>query len=78
LIIDAGMDLFMAIIDALPVIVEAGSEAIPQIIDAVIGALIDAIPQLIEAGIKLFVSIVKICQQSLQESLRRFQKLYHL
>jgi len=62
-LIEAGVSLFMAIVDALPEIIEGIVEAIPEIINGLLSALLDALPTLIDAGIGLFMAIVEALPQ---------------
>ena len=57
-LIEAGVELFLSLVENLPQIIEGIVTAVPKIIDSVVNALIDAIPLLIEAGIKLFTAII--------------------
>ena len=59
MLIEASIQLFMALIEAIPVIIEALVNALPQIITAIVNGLITATPLLIEACIQLFMSLVE-------------------
>ena len=58
-IIQAGIDLLVALIQALPEIITTIVAAIPEIIGSVVNALINSIPQIVQAGVTLFVSLIK-------------------
>jgi len=57
--INAGLTLFMSIVDAIPVIVTNLTERLPLIIQGIIEGLLFAIPQLIEAAVTLLDAIVQ-------------------
>ena len=59
LIIQAGIDLLIALVQALPTIIVTICNAIPEIIDGIITALLDNLPALIQAGVTLFIAIVQ-------------------
>ena len=58
-LIDAGIELFIALAKNLPAIISGIVAAIPKIINSIINATNKSIPKIIEAGIKLFVSLIK-------------------
>ena len=58
LIIDTGLQLFTAIIGALPEIITTICAAIPEIIGNIVDAIVELIPELIQAGIDLLVALV--------------------
>ena len=49
----------MAILDAIPTIVEALVESLPTIIDTIIGAVLGALPVLLDAAVQLLLAIVQ-------------------
>ena len=57
-IIQAGIDLLVSLIQALPQIITTIVAAIPQIITGIVNALINSIPQIIQAGVELLVSLI--------------------
>ena len=59
MLIDCGIQLFLALIGALPEIISTILDALPTIVESIINGLLSMIPQLVEAGIKLFVAIVQ-------------------
>ena len=59
LIIQAGIDLLVALIQALPEIIVTIVQAIPQIISSIVNALIGNIDQIIMAGVQLFVALIQ-------------------
>nr|WP_206192686.1 hypothetical protein [Scrofimicrobium canadense] len=58
LIIDAGITLLTALVEALPQIITAVVAAIPKIVSSLISAIIGSIPLLIDAGIKLLIALI--------------------
>lgn len=58
-VVNAGITLFMGLVDALPSVIQALTVALPGIITAVVAALVNAVPALIQAGITLFMALVK-------------------
>ena len=59
MLIEASIQLFMALVNAIPLIIEALVNALPQIITAIVNGLITATPLLIEASIQLFMALVQ-------------------
>ncbi|MCQ2087078.1 MAG: hypothetical protein MJZ37_03290 [Bacilli bacterium] len=59
LIIEAGINLFTSLIQALPTIIELLLVSIPTIINSIINALVSNIPLIIQCGIDLFTSLIK-------------------
>ena len=57
--IQAGIQVFTALVQALPTIIDKIVAAIPQIIGSVLMTLTNAIPQIISAGITLISSLVQ-------------------
>ena len=57
LLLDGSIKLFMALIDAIPLVIEMLVPQIPQIIEAIITALLDNIPKILEAGLKLMLQL---------------------
>ena len=55
----AGIDLLVALIQALPQIITTIVQAIPQIISGIVNALIGNIDQIIMAGVQLFVALIQ-------------------
>jgi phage-related protein len=58
-IIQAGIDLLVALIEALPEIITTIVAAIPEIISGIVNAVINNIPQIVQAGISLLTSLIK-------------------
>ena len=58
-LIDAGVKLFVALVQNLPTIITSIVAAIPRIITSVVQAVIGAIPQIINAGVQLFIALVQ-------------------
>ena len=58
-LIETGVQLFVALVEALPQIIETIVLAIPEIINGLITAILDALPQIIQAGIELFISLIQ-------------------
>lgn len=58
-IVQAGVALFVSLVQALPSIITQILEAVPQIIDGVVGAVLVSIPQIVQAGIDLLTSLVE-------------------
>ena len=59
LILDAGIQLFMAIIQALPTILESLGQNLPMIIDTVVNFLIQSMPMILQGAIQLFMAIIQ-------------------
>lgn len=59
LIIAAAIEFFMAIVEAIPVIIQALVAALPDIITTIIDFLIQAVPMLIDGAIQLFMAIIQ-------------------
>lgn len=64
-LINAGITLFMALVDSLTQIIEPLAAALPQVIDAIIAALPVLIPALINAGVQLFMALVGALGQAI-------------
>ena len=58
-LIQAGIKLFMALVDSLNQIIPPLVAALPQIVQAVVNALPILIPALIQAGVTLFMALVE-------------------
>lgn len=58
-LIQAGITLFMALVDSLTQIIEPITSALLQIVTAIIGVIPTLIPPLIQAGITLFMALVQ-------------------
>jgi len=58
-IIQAGIDLLISLIQALPQIITTIVQAIPQIISGIVNALIGNIDKIIMAGVQLFVVLIE-------------------
>ncbi|MCI6669187.1 MAG: hypothetical protein MSE71_00835 [Christensenellaceae bacterium] len=58
-IIQAGIDLLISLIQALPQIITTIVQAIPQIISGIVNALIGNIDKIIMAGVQLFVALIE-------------------
>ena len=56
--VDAGLQLFTALIGAMPQIVTTITAAIPQIIGSITQVLLDNLPLIISTGVELFTSLV--------------------
>lgn len=67
LIAQAGVDLFMGLVDSLQQVIEPLVSALPTIIDAIVNALIQAVPLIIGAGIKLFIGLVTAFAQAIPQ-----------
>ena len=59
LIVEAGIKLFVALVENLPAIITAIVKAIPEIITSIVGGFARSIPQIISAGVELFVSLIQ-------------------
>ena len=59
LIIQAGIDLLISLIQALPQIITTIVQAIPQIISGIVNALVGNIDKIIMAGVQLFVALIE-------------------
>jgi phage-related protein len=57
-IVQAGVALFVSLVQEPPSIITQILEAVPQIIDGIVGAVLDALPQIVQAGIELLTSLV--------------------
>ena len=55
----AGIDLLISLIQALPQIITTIVQAIPQIISGIVNALIGNIDKIIMAGVQLFVALIE-------------------
>ena len=58
-IIQAGIDLLISLIQALPQIITTIVQAIPQIISGIVNALVGNIDKIIMAGVQLFVALIE-------------------
>lgn len=58
-IVQAGIDLLVALVQDLPEIIQTIVAALPQIVSAVVDALLASIPQLVETGVTLFISLIE-------------------
>ena len=58
-LIEAGIQLFIALIGALPQIIVTIVQAIPQIITGIVNGLVNSIPKIIMAGVQLLVALVQ-------------------
>lgn len=59
LLIKTGIDLFIALVEAMPEIISEIVGVLPDIIKSIIKAILDLLPLIIIAGIQLFVSLIK-------------------
>ena len=59
MIVQAGIDLLVALVQALPQIITTIVAAIPQIITGIVNALIGNIDKIILAGVQLFVALIE-------------------
>lgn len=60
LILEAGTELFLALVDAIPMILDSLESAIPQIIDTIVSFLTgDGLPSILNAAITMLMSIVE-------------------
>ena len=75
MLIEASIQLFMALIEAIPVIIEALVNALPQIITAIVNGLITATPLLIEASIQLFMALVQAIPVIVVELVNAFPQI---
>ena len=57
-IIEAGITLFTALIGALPEIIATIVEALPKIIDGILGAITENLPLIVDGGIQLFTALI--------------------
>lgn len=62
-LVDAGIQLFLGLVQALTQIIEPLVAELPQVISAIVGAIPVLIPALIEAGITLFMALVEAIPQ---------------
>lgn len=62
-LINAGIKLFVALIQDLPTIITTIVNALPQIINAIITAFTDNVPLFINAGIQVFTALVRATPQ---------------
>lgn len=58
-LLNAAVQLFMALVQALPTVISALTAALPTIITAVVGVLVAALPTLLQAAITLFMALVQ-------------------
>ena len=75
LIVQAGIDLLVALVQELPTIIETIVTALPQIITAIVEAIVSSIPQIIEAGVQLLVSLVANLPQIIAEIVRAIPQI---
>lgn len=64
---NALVSIIMALVKALPTVIQSLVKAIPQIITGIITAILSNIPQLIQAGIQLFISLITALPQIIIE-----------
>ena len=64
-VIEAAVMLFSAILEAIPILIEALLPLLPSIVDVIIEGLIDFIPLLLEAAVQLLLAIVQAIPQFL-------------
>ena len=62
-LLQAGVNLLMALVDAIPVIIQELVPQMPTIIEAIVQALVQSIPILLEAGIELLRALVQAIPQ---------------
>ena len=74
-IIDAVIKIVMAIVDAIPTIIQSLVKALPQIITGIITALLSNIPQLVQAGIQLFISLITALPQIIIEIVKAIPEI---
>ncbi|NLI61466.1 MAG: phage tail protein, partial [Clostridiales bacterium] len=67
LIIDAGIELLVALVDNLPAIINGIVAAIPKIMNSIINALVNNIPLIIETGVKLLTALITNLPQIITE-----------
>jgi phage-related protein len=58
-LIQAGIDLFLALIEALPKIITTLANAMPRIITGIVDALVGNIDKIISAGVMLFIALIE-------------------
>ena len=75
MLIEASIQLFMALVNAIPLIIEALVNALPQIITAIVNGLITATPLLIEASIQLFMALVQAIPVIVVELVNAFPQI---
>ena len=59
LLIDAGVELFVALVENLPAIIDGIIVAIPKMVDGIVKSLDILIPKMVDAGIRLFSALVQ-------------------
>lgn len=74
-LIQAVISIVMAIVDAIPTIIQSLIKAIPQIITGIITAILSNIPQLIQAGIQLFISLIAALPQIIIEVVKAIPEI---
>lgn len=74
-IIDAAIQIVLALVEAIPQIITALVSAIPQIIVGLIVAILSNIPKLIEAGIKLFLGLIMALPQIIIELVKAIPQI---
>lgn len=58
-LIDAGIQLFNALVEAMPQIIDQIVQALPEIISSIVTALISNIPAIAKAGLELLLGLIK-------------------
>lgn len=66
-LLQASIDFFLSMVDAIPELIRALNEALPGLIDDISKALIKATPILIDGSIKLFMAITEVLPEILPE-----------
>lgn len=59
LILDAGIQIFNALIEAIPVIMESLTEVLPTVIDLIVNLVIQGLPMLLQGAIQLLMAIIQ-------------------
>lgn len=69
LLLEGALQFYMAILDAIPLVLPPIIEAIPEIVVAVVNVLVEAIPALIEGSYQMLMGIVAAIPLLIQELL---------
>ena len=74
-LLDAAIQLFMALIQAIPTIIQALIVHLPKIITTIVTTLINNIPAIIQGAIQLFMGLIKAIPQIIVELVKNLPQI---
>lgn len=77
LLIQAGIDLFNGLIDALPTVMQVLFDQLPTIIEAIVNAVVELLPMIIELGFTFLEALAEGLLDALPDILPKISELIH-